>query len=54
MGRWAFVRKGEMMSTRRHVLPAVVAVALLLGSSGIPAAPRTFVPDYTFSGSALT
>jgi hypothetical protein len=35
-------------------MPAVVVLALLSWSARTPAAPRTFVPDYTFAGSALT
>ena len=41
------------MSKRGRFFPAAMGAALLLLSSLTSAAPRTFVPDYTFSGSSL-
>ena len=42
------------MSKPRGVLPVAFAAALLLCSVLTGAAPRTFVPDFSFSGSSLT
>ena len=42
------------MSRPRRMLPVALATALLLCSVLTVAAPRTVVPDFSFSGSSLT
>jgi hypothetical protein len=53
VGSGSLVEKEEMMATRFRAIQTAVGIAVFL-CSGTGAAPRTFVPDYTFTGSALT